>query len=131
MLREARAVMAKLPTTLCPPSPTTTPAAAEEMDERGATTQRVRKTSRERGERESFLFRDVGGSHRGRDRQRSTHRAQSSGQARRFAPMETCPERDKLDRHDHAMIGQTHPPLFTQNTVVSHRTANTAGFDTG
>ena len=60
MLREARAVMAKLPTTLCPPSPTTTPAAAEEMDERGAGQhRRVSKTSRERGERESFLFRDA------------------------------------------------------------------------
>ena len=34
---------------------------------------------------------------------------QSTGQARRFASMETCPERDKLDGHDHAMIGQTTP----------------------
>ena len=39
--------------------------------------------------------------------------------------METCPERDKLDGHDHAMIGQTHPPLFTQNTVVSLSTSYT------
>lgn len=31
MLREARAGMTKQPTTLCPTSPTTTPAAAEEM----------------------------------------------------------------------------------------------------
>ena len=55
-------------------------------------------------------------------KQHSIH--QSSGQARRFAPMETCPERDKLDGHDHAMIGQTHPPLFTQNTVVSDTTVS-------
>ena len=27
-----------------------------------------------------------------------------------------------LDRPDHAMIGHTHPPLFTQNTVVSEHT---------
>ena len=59
MLREARAGMTKQLTTLCPTSPTTIPAAAEEMDERGATTARRNGRVVREGERESFLFRDV------------------------------------------------------------------------
>lgn len=56
MLREARAGMTKQPTTLCPTSPTTTPAAAEEMDERSDNSEEER-TSSKRGVREShFCF---------------------------------------------------------------------------